>query len=1482
MTVATDICETQFIGNGVTTTWDITWPSSSKAALILWKEDVDTESYEAVDPAEFDVTYNEDNTCTINYPNSGSPLSSSYRLLVSRSEDYTQTTSIRNQRAFYPAAIEEGLDHQAKLIGQLKRDFERLKNRTFRLAALDAGTLTSFGNFTTRANKVAGFDSNGNAALFSTSASYGMLATWLADGLMTKEDRAWIDLWKVANPCEPQFGATGDGVTNDVAGIQAAIDYLAGSTGILIINHTHYTDSEVVISTDSSLTIYCPNTYGGKILSGHTGSAIRTSFSKVGVAAALRIENLNISRKAGGANGGTALEIVFNDLESGSFKGIELLGLSISRDGSTFFTNGISLTRCTHATIERCFIQGQGGTGTTKVGSAVNLNTWCQGLTVHNNKMRGFLNGLLIDDLSVDVAEDFQSEGYSVRGNTVSNCEYGIKSTLSATEVSWLIQANSFDCTRAGVDLDNILRTQIIDNRFGWNGGHTDHVDVRLRRTSEGVEAAATLQSIVAHNRSFRKGDLELLITGVTRGVTTTLLYSTVSKTRMITAISKTNPCVITYSGGDAFDEDDTTSLSDIVGMTELNGYSGRIQNVNTAANTFELVGVDSSAFTTYISGGTVTLSSANGVLAENDIVYLYGIGGTTELNSIPVKVTSLNTGARTFVAKTYQTDAHIDSSTYAAFSSNGTLTRYGRFIEVKGGADIDIAANQIAFRNVGAHLWPNVKNVLWANNRLIGKDGSSVIDNINESYNPTTLMMLPFGAAVFSRTLREFGAKPDNTDNTAYIQAAIDWSSVTGGTITDGDPGTYTCLSQINMKDNASLVFGPQTRFEGAFDGDLVGQEDDNVAVENFRILGGEWGKDATSRRRNIFKLNMNRSVISGAVLKTFGKGKAIGFVGDSNLITGCQILDPVNDTGSGGIRCTGGRHNTISNCYAESGDDLFQLVPSVNGAVNVITAITNANPGVATYSGADNLTNGQTYYITGGKGMTELNGQAVVVANVNTATNTFELQGVNTTSYGVYTGNAIISNSAWDNRDIDDCHFIGCTGVVLYARACNAGLDAREYSGVKIVSISKANPGVVVTDVAHGYTNGQIVRHFDTNGMIELEDVDCTITVVSPTSYSIGVNTTTYGTYTDPANPDDRGYVINYDLTTMSASIRNCSFSHIRVRSEGRIAIKSVNFDSLGEINGLTFNDVTVDMRDAPVTYPDGRVNNKSAIYMANQKNLSLRDVRITGTPARLFTISSVDGLRMDNVGSDDVARNLSHTGSVARLFSCKDAVLDRLYIAATPYKNALSIDAGDGDDKDEYDTNDTDPVTNCDIRGLKITGMTDGNTAGGVNAAIVCQDGTDIRINGLDIRKSTDAAYAAYLTNIRAMTVTAPTDAALKSRVVVTGGDVNECSATNKFSLPSAHFCLVKNVRGWVTEANGTGTINNGSTTSGNVSHGLSRTPNAAQIALVITSSSAGTAGPPWIGTVDATKFIASVPTTPTTNMSFSWRIDASEYL
>lgn len=70
-----------------------------------------------------------------------------------------------------------------------------------------------------------------------------------------------------------------------------------------------------------------------------------------------------------------------------------------------------------------------------------------------------------------------------------------------------------------------------------------------------------------------------------------------------------------------------------------------------------------------------------------------------------------------------------------------------------------------------------------------------------------------------------------------------------------------------------------------------------------------------------------------------------------------------------------------------------------------NSITGITKANPAVVTYSGADNFANGDRIIITGVVGMTELNGREFEVASVNTGANTFQLLGVNSTSYGTYT---------------------------------------------------------------------------------------------------------------------------------------------------------------------------------------------------------------------------------------------------------------------------------------------------------------------------------------------------------------------------------------------------------------------------------------------------------------------------------------------
>jgi len=72
-----------------------------------------------------------------------------------------------------------------------------------------------------------------------------------------------------------------------------------------------------------------------------------------------------------------------------------------------------------------------------------------------------------------------------------------------------------------------------------------------------------------------------------------------------ITNITKANPAVVTYAGADGFANGDVIGITGVVGMTQVNNLSFTVANVNAAANTFQLSGVNSSGYTAYTSGGT-------------------------------------------------------------------------------------------------------------------------------------------------------------------------------------------------------------------------------------------------------------------------------------------------------------------------------------------------------------------------------------------------------------------------------------------------------------------------------------------------------------------------------------------------------------------------------------------------------------------------------------------------------------------------------------------------------------------------------------------------------------------------------------------------------------------------------------------------------------------------------------------------------------
>jgi hypothetical protein len=74
-------------------------------------------------------------------------------------------------------------------------------------------------------------------------------------------------------------------------------------------------------------------------------------------------------------------------------------------------------------------------------------------------------------------------------------------------------------------------------------------------------------------------------------------------------------------------------------------------------------------------------------------------------------------------------------------------------------------------------------------------------------------------------------------------------------------------------------------------------------------------------------------------------------------------------------------------------------------------ITGITQANPAVVTYSGADNFINGQRVFISGVVGMTQVNNLFFEIANINISANTFQLVGINSTGYTAYTSGGTLS---------------------------------------------------------------------------------------------------------------------------------------------------------------------------------------------------------------------------------------------------------------------------------------------------------------------------------------------------------------------------------------------------------------------------------------------------------------------------------------
>lgn len=157
MTIATTsnriICQ----GNGVTTIFSYNFiiPQASQARVIYTDANgIETE----LTTTQYTITgLDEPLGGTVTYPLSGSPIATGTTLTIIRQLTLTQETTIGNQGAFYPQAVDAALDYEMMVSQQLQEEIGR--NLTVAETDETPGLLPTAA---ARANQILGFDAAGD------------------------------------------------------------------------------------------------------------------------------------------------------------------------------------------------------------------------------------------------------------------------------------------------------------------------------------------------------------------------------------------------------------------------------------------------------------------------------------------------------------------------------------------------------------------------------------------------------------------------------------------------------------------------------------------------------------------------------------------------------------------------------------------------------------------------------------------------------------------------------------------------------------------------------------------------------------------------------------------------------------------------------------------------------------------------------------------------------------------------------------------------------------------------------------------------------------------------------------------------------------------------------------------------------------------------------------------------------------------------
>jgi Flp pilus assembly protein TadG len=186
--------------------------------------------------------------------------------------------------------------------------------------------------------------------------------------------------------------------------------------------------------------------------------------------------------------------------------------------------------------------------------------------------------------------------------------------------------------------------------------------------------------------------------------------------TKTITGATRANPVVIT-SSGHGLTNGDYVRITGVNGMTQINNRIFQVANRTT--DTFQLSGVNGSAYGTYTSAGTiqkcfgptcdVQVTANNHGLANNDYVLISGVTGMTQINNAANTAWQVsNVTSNTFVLRT------TTGPSYGTYANGGQAfctvagCEYLRFTRANGGVRVNRISTCVSER-IGPNAYTGV-----------------------------------------------------------------------------------------------------------------------------------------------------------------------------------------------------------------------------------------------------------------------------------------------------------------------------------------------------------------------------------------------------------------------------------------------------------------------------------------------------------------------------------------------------------------------------------------------------------------------------------------------------------------------------------------------------------------------------------------------------------------------------------------------------